>query len=128
VVRASSSTGPRREASDSTEPHRTSELLSSGHRRQHQCKQVREWKVTPDGSEAGFDSLSGCMATEHKIRWFARFPGSHEDWTPRSRTMCGSGWNWDVRCSCGWETRTGGATESSIRSDVWLHKWWAKNA
>ena len=73
--------------------------------------------------------------TEHKIRWYARIPiGSQEapdGWLPRTAQMRGT-WGWDVRCSCGMETRTGGATRSSIRELIWLHKviradypgWW----
>jgi hypothetical protein len=72
--------------------------------------------------------------TEHKIRWYARIPvGSQEapdGWLPRTAQMRGT-WGWDVRCSCGMETRTGGATRRSIRELIWLHKygiegqgWW----
>lgn len=59
---------------------------------------------------------------EHKVRWFARFPDSPaDDWMPRQSSMRGA-WGFDVRCSCGWETRTGGATESAIRTEVRFHK------
>lgn len=60
--------------------------------------------------------------TEHRIRWFARLDG---EWIPRTRQMRGA-WGWDVKCSCGWETRTGGATETSIRRDIWQHKFLAE--
>lgn len=29
---------------------------------------------------------------------------------------------WDVTCSCGWETRTGGAIKASVMRDVMFHK------
>ena len=29
---------------------------------------------------------------------------------------------WDVTCSCGWKTRTGGAIRSCIEEEVWYHK------
>jgi len=29
---------------------------------------------------------------------------------------------WDVICSCGWETRTGGAIKASVMRDVEFHK------
>lgn len=62
---------------------------------------------------------------EHKIRWYARIPvGSLEapdGWLPRTAQMRGS-WGWDVRCSCGLETRTGGGTRRHIQELIWLHK------
>ena len=30
---------------------------------------------------------------------------------------------WDVVCSCGWESRSGGAIKASIQRDVDRHKW-----
>jgi len=39
----------------------------------------------------------------------------------RSRTMRGQ-WSYDVTCSCGWETRTGGAVRSYIEREVRIHK------
>jgi hypothetical protein len=30
---------------------------------------------------------------------------------------------WDAACSCGWETRTGGAIANRIRDDIAEHKW-----
>lgn len=60
--------------------------------------------------------------TGHFIRWFARFPDRPDvDWMPRTSSMRGA-WGWDVRCSCGWETRTGGAVERAIRREVRRHK------
>lgn len=32
-------------------------------------------------------------------------------------------WEWDASCSCGWESRTGGATKASVQRDVDDHKW-----
>jgi hypothetical protein len=29
---------------------------------------------------------------------------------------------WEANCSCGWQTRTGGAIESAIKRDVRWHK------
>lgn len=31
-------------------------------------------------------------------------------------------WGWDASCSCGWESRTGGATRNSVKNDVYFHK------
>jgi hypothetical protein len=63
--------------------------------------------------------------TKHRIRWFARFPGTDEDWTPRTArmSMAANQFGWDVRCSCGWETHTGGAVPRYIRDLIWSHRW-----
>ena len=31
-------------------------------------------------------------------------------------------YSWDVTCSCGWETKTGGAIKSFIKDEVEYHK------
>jgi hypothetical protein len=59
----------------------------------------------------------------HRIRWYVwawNADGSHERFR-HAATMRGT-WGWDVECSCGWETRTGGATKGYIRNQVWNHK------
>jgi hypothetical protein len=60
---------------------------------------------------------------KHQIRWFARVTPCEEapdGWLPRTAQMRGA-WGWDVRCSCGWATNTGGAVVRYIREQVWLH-------
>jgi hypothetical protein len=66
-------------------------------------------------------------ATVHKIRWFV-WAGSGVDRVkiPRQATMRGQ-WGYDVECSCGWATHTGGATWTYVASEVSLHKWLAAN-
>ena len=55
----------------------------------------------------------------HRIRWYVRLaPG---EWTPRTSTMRGL-WFYDAKCSCGWESRTGGGTETYVRSLIADHK------
>jgi hypothetical protein len=61
---------------------------------------------------------------EHRIRWYARVGPCTEapdGWLPRSASFRGT-WGWDVRCSCGLETRTGGATRRHIQQLIWEHK------
>jgi hypothetical protein len=58
----------------------------------------------------------------HRIRWFARFSGHPDDWMPATSGMVRSSFGWDVRCSCGWETNTGGGTEGYVRDLVYWHK------
>jgi hypothetical protein len=61
---------------------------------------------------------------EHKMKWFV-YAGDKK--IRREATMRGS-WGYDVECSCGWTTRTGGATLSAIRHEIWLHKILTRNA
>jgi hypothetical protein len=59
--------------------------------------------------------------TDHRIRWYV-YAGSER--IPRTARMRGV-WGYDVTCSCGWETRTGGATRGYVEGEVWLHKYTA---
>ena len=52
------------------------------------------------------------------IKWFGVSMGER---TPAVSTMRGT-WGWDATCSCGWDSRTGGAIRSSVEQDVRLHK------
>lgn len=54
----------------------------------------------------------------HKITWFV-YAGTER--IRRTAQMRGT-WGHDVTCSCGWETRTGGATRGHINQLVWEHK------
>lgn len=56
----------------------------------------------------------------HRIRWFGISGGER---IPRNRHMRGGDWGWDVECSCGWRTRTGGAIQAYVRGLVWQHRW-----
>jgi hypothetical protein len=58
------------------------------------------------------------VETEHRISWWV-WAGDQK--IRRAATMRGT-WGYDVTCSCGWETRTGGATLRYIRDEVWHHK------
>jgi hypothetical protein len=62
----------------------------------------------------------------HRVRWFGVDPsvpfGHPEHLVPRNRHMNGRDWGWDVKCSCGWESRTGGAIEARVREAVEDHK------
>lgn len=54
----------------------------------------------------------------HRIKWFV-YAG--RDKIPHTSRMRGQ-WGYDVECSCGWQTRTGGATKRSVSESAWLHK------
>jgi hypothetical protein len=60
------------------------------------------------------------IATDTKvtIKWFV-YAG--EEKIRYNATMRGT-WGYDAECSCGWETKTGGAIKSSVQADVELHK------
>jgi hypothetical protein len=62
---------------------------------------------------------------EHRIRWFGILPGTEpldERKVPRNRHMNGRDWGWDVECSCGWKTTTGGAIQQRIKEEIEWHR------
>jgi hypothetical protein len=59
------------------------------------------------------------MKTNHSIRHFVYAGGVQ---IPRESTMRGE-WPCDAKCSCGWESRTGGGTPSYVAQMVREHKW-----
>jgi hypothetical protein len=62
---------------------------------------------------------SGIPAEPVKISWWA-IPQSGER-MPRQDSMRGT-WGWDASCSCGWDSRTGGAVFRCVRQMVNEHK------
>lgn len=56
--------------------------------------------------------------TKVTIKWFV-YSGNEK--IRYESTMRGT-WGYDATCSCGWETKTGGAIRSSVEADVELHK------
>lgn len=58
------------------------------------------------------------MTAVHRIRWFV-YAG--DELIPRESTMRGS-WGNEAKCSCGWETHTGGAVRSWIEREIAEHK------
>lgn len=62
---------------------------------------------------------------EHKIRWFVytgEIIGGVRQRIPRVSTMRGFWPGYDVVCSCGWETRTGGGLRRYVAELVEDHK------
>jgi hypothetical protein len=58
----------------------------------------------------------------HRMRWFVWGWGPQGSYKiPHNARMRGT-WGWDAACSCGWESRTGGATRRSVEDKVWMHK------
>jgi len=61
--------------------------------------------------------------TEHRIRWYVvvdRTPETPDGLLPRTRGMRGL-WGYEVKCSCGQESHTGGGTMRWLREKVWEH-------
>lgn len=56
--------------------------------------------------------------SQHRIRWYV-YAG--DALVPREATMRGA-WPCDAKCSCGWESRTGGAVRSHVQHLVNVHK------
>ena len=52
------------------------------------------------------------------IKWFV-YAGDEK--IPHTSSMRGE-WGYDFKCSCGLETKTGGAIKSSIQWDATMHK------
>jgi hypothetical protein len=59
-------------------------------------------------------------ASAHRIRWFVYADGDREP-RPHTGGMRGR-WGWDAKCTCGWESRTGGAVRSFVQGLVDDHK------
>jgi hypothetical protein len=66
-------------------------------------------------------------STKHVIKWWVYTGGMDENMRRerirRTASMRGFWPGYDVECSCGWETKTGGAVKSYIEQEVWSHKW-----
>lgn len=65
---------------------------------------------------------------KHTMRWYGVIPaapslGQPVELVPRTRFMNGRDWGWDVKCSCGWESRTGGGIEADVRRKIADHRW-----
>lgn len=54
----------------------------------------------------------------HKITWWVY---AADERIRRTASMRGT-WGYDATCSCGWDSRTGGAVRSDVEHKVWFHK------
>lgn len=72
-------------------------------------------------------TFSAATTAAHRITWWV-YTGNGSERIRRTAAMRGQWPGYDVTCSCGWETRTGGAVRSYIASEVHFHKWLAENA
>jgi len=62
---------------------------------------------------------------EHRARWFVYAGGYGQplEKIPHQATMRGQWPGYDVQCSCGWESKTGGATRSSVEESLFDHRY-----
>jgi hypothetical protein len=71
--------------------------------------------------------MTDAVPVRHRIRWWVYTGGTDERGRREKIRRCATmrGWwpGYDADCSCGWETRTGGAVRSYIEHEVWEHKW-----
>lgn len=61
---------------------------------------------------------------DHRARWYVYGGGYGSPLVkmPHQASMRGHWPGWDVECSCGWESRTGGATKTSVQLDLDTHR------
>ncbi len=55
---------------------------------------------------------------QHKMSWYVHAGG---EVVPRQATMRGT-WGYEAKCSCGWETHTGGGTPGAIKRMIADHR------
>jgi len=63
--------------------------------------------------------------SQHRISWwvlpFGLTAGERPERIRHNARMAGT-WGWDATCTCGWDSRTGGATRASVERQVRDHK------
>jgi hypothetical protein len=68
-------------------------------------------------------SLTSLLTPEtmraHKASWYVYVDGRR---MPRVATMRGR-WDYDVVCSCGWDSGTGGGLKRYVEDKLWNHRW-----
>jgi len=58
----------------------------------------------------------------HQARWYVYGDGERLRHTSAMRGT----WGWDVECSCGWQSRTGGGLRRHVEDQLWQHRWEAQ--
>lgn len=63
----------------------------------------------------------------HRIKWYVYTGGTDANGRPerirREASMRGTWPGYDAECTCGWESRTGGAVRQHVADRVAAHKW-----
>lgn len=76
------------------------------------------WSLTALGAEVALAEAAAVVT--HKISFWAT-PGDGSR-IRRNSSMPNSGWGWDATCSCGWDSKTGGAIMARVDEAVAAHK------
>lgn len=63
----------------------------------------------------------------HRVRWYV-YSGPYGELEPLESRRSYHGMGYDVKCSCGWESKTGGATRTSVQDALWTHRRDEQNA
>jgi hypothetical protein len=77
------------------------------------------------------DLITPATRAAHRATWWVYTggrdaTGGHER-IRRIATMRGFWPGYDVTCSCGWESRTGGAIRRSVEDKLWNHRYDAQD-
>ena len=62
--------------------------------------------------------MSNHTPQAHRIQWLVK---AGDELIPHTSSMRGT-WAFEARCSCGWESRTGGAVRGEIKRQIADHK------
>jgi hypothetical protein len=60
--------------------------------------------------------ISADFKAQHRARWFA-YSGAYGELLPLVTGQRLYGIGYEVKCACGWKTKTGGAIKASVKDD-----------
>lgn len=63
----------------------------------------------------------------HRMTWWVLVDPVERTWMRRTSSMRGWWPGYDVECTCGWKSATGGAVKSYIDKIVWDHRFDAEH-
>lgn len=67
--------------------------------------------------------LSPDTMRAHRVKWWV-YAGRER--IRHNASMRGQ-WGYDVTCSCGWDSRTGGGLKRAVADDLWFHRFSAQS-
>ena len=74
------------------------------------------------------DLITAETKREHRAKWFVYAGGYGQplEKIPHQASMRGNWPGYDVECSCGWESKTGGAVKTYVADQLWDHRYEAQ--
>jgi hypothetical protein len=63
----------------------------------------------------------------HRASWYV-YSGAYGEMERAESGRSYYGMGYDAKCSCGWESKTGGATRTSVQDALWTHRRDEQNA